>query len=230
MKDGNLISLDMILIDEKENLMHASVRKHLVSRFEDRDGRTYLSSDSVCKASIKNDDDDILDPSKFLNKLKFSGIPNHDIRFKEGLPIMLLRNLNQSEGICNGTRLIVTCLGKWSIRADIISGTNISKNVTIPRIIMAPNESRLPFKLNRRQLPVSPCFAMTINKSQGQTLKHVGLYLPNQAFTHGQVYVALSRASSREGLVVVNADQEMKEHTLIKNIVYREVFSNIIGK
>ena len=71
---------------------------------------------------------------------------------------------------------------------------------------------------------------MTINKSQGQTLKHVGLYLPNQAFTHGQVYVALSRASSREGLVVVNADQEMKEHTLIKNIVYREVFSNIIGR
>ncbi|KAH9703708.1 helitron like n domain-containing protein [Citrus sinensis] len=74
--------------------------------------------------------------------LKFNGIPNHDIRFKEGAPVMLLRNLNQIEGICNGKRLIVTCLGKWSIRGDIISRTNIGQNVTIPRIIMSPNESR----------------------------------------------------------------------------------------
>ncbi|KAK1352679.1 ATP-dependent DNA helicase [Heracleum sosnowskyi] len=80
------------------------------------EGRTYLSSDSVCKASIKTDDDDLLYPPEFLHTLQFSGIPNHDIKLKEGTPIMLLRNLNQSEGLCNGTRLIVTRLGKWSIR------------------------------------------------------------------------------------------------------------------
>ncbi|KDO69074.1 hypothetical protein CISIN_1g047352mg, partial [Citrus sinensis] len=92
--------------------------------------------------------------------------------------------LNQIEGLCNDTRLIVTRLGKWSIGGDIISGTNIGQNVTIPRIIMSPNESRWPFKLNRRQLPLAPCFAMTINKSQGQSLKYVGLYLPKQVFTN----------------------------------------------
>ncbi|KAK1368105.1 hypothetical protein POM88_034198 [Heracleum sosnowskyi] len=79
-------------------------------------GRSYLSSDSVCKASIKTDDDDLLYPPEFLHTLQFSGIPNHDIKLKEGTPIMLLRNLNQSEGLSNGTRLIVTPLGKWSIR------------------------------------------------------------------------------------------------------------------
>ncbi|XP_074363652.1 uncharacterized protein LOC141704304 [Apium graveolens] len=152
------------------------------------EGRTYLSSDSVCK---------------------------------EGTPIMLLRNLNQSTGLCNGTRLIVTRLGKWSIRGDIISGAKVGQNVTIPRIIMSPKESKWPFKLNRRQLPVAPCFAMTINKSQGQSLNRVGLYLSSQVFTHGQVYVALSRVTGIEGLIIVNADTEVKDQALIKNIVYK---------
>ncbi|XP_062103142.1 uncharacterized protein LOC133814163 [Humulus lupulus] len=190
------------------------------------EGRTYFSSDSICKASVKTNDEDLLYPAEFLHGLKFNGIPNHEMRLKEGAPVMLLRNLNQTEGLCNGTRLIIRHLGKWSIRGDIISGTNIGENVTIPRIIMSPNESRWPFKLNRRQLPLAPCFAMTINKSQGQSLKHVGLYLPKQVFTHGQLYVAVSRVTTREGLIILNADDEVGDPNLIKNIVYKEVFQN----
>ncbi|WOH12888.1 hypothetical protein DCAR_0832397 [Daucus carota subsp. sativus] len=192
------------------------------------EARTYLSSDGICKASFKTDQNDLLYPTEFLNNLKFSGVPNHNIQLKVGAPIMLLRNLNQGDGLCNGTRLIVTNLGKWSIRADIISGKNIGTNVTIPRIIMSPNESRWPFKLNRRQLPVTTCFAMTINKSQGQSLKHVGLFLHKQLFTHGQAYVAMSRVTTREGLTIINADDEVEDKTLIKNIVYREIFQTIL--
>ena len=136
---------------------------------------------------------------------------------------MLLRNLNQTEELCNGTRLMITHLGKWSVNANIISGKNIGTTVTIPRIIMSPNDSKWPFKLNRRQLPLATCYAMTINKSQGQTLQTVGLYLPKQVFTHGQLYLAASRITTREGLKIFNADEESEDHTHIKNIVYKEI-------
>ncbi|XP_059287761.1 uncharacterized protein LOC132041032 [Lycium ferocissimum] len=191
------------------------------------EGRTYFSSDNVCKASVNTNDEEILYPTEFLNNLRFLGIPNHDIHLKVGTPVMLLRNLNQTEGLCNGTRLIVTHLGMWSVTANIISGKNIGSRVTIPRIIMSPNESKWPFNLKRHQLPLAPCYAMTINKSQGQSLNQVGLYLPKQVFTHGQLYVAVSPATTRAGLTILNADDDMGDPAFIKNIVYKEVFQNV---
>ncbi|KAK4596705.1 hypothetical protein RGQ29_014654 [Quercus rubra] len=72
------------------------------------DEKTYLSADSICKASTNILDQDVMYPTEHLNSLKFPGIPNHKLRLKVGMPIMLLRNLNQSAGLCNGTRLLVT--------------------------------------------------------------------------------------------------------------------------
>ena len=68
---------------------------------------------------------------------------------------------------------------------------------------------------------------MTINKIQGQTLQRVGVNLPKQVFTYGQVYVAASRVTTREGLKILNADEDSEDHTHIKNIVYREIFQNV---
>ena len=140
---------------------------------------------------------------------------------------MLLRNLNQSAGLCNGTRLIITQLGDRVIEAGIITGINIGAKVFIPRISLSPSDTKWPFILRRRQFPITVCFAMTINKSQGQSLKNVGLFLPNTVFSHGQFYVAVSRVTSRSGLKVLIKNEDPNCNTTTKNIVYKEVFNNL---
>ncbi len=88
---------------------------------------------------------------------------------------MVLRNLNPAEGVCNGTRGIVKRMSPRVIEIELISEEHRGKRIFIPRIIHTPSQSQVPFKLERKQFPLKLCFAMTINKSQGQSVTHVGL-------------------------------------------------------
>ncbi|XP_050876272.1 uncharacterized protein LOC127079967 [Lathyrus oleraceus] len=88
--------------------------------------REYLSSDTVDIYDVNgNEAFDVL-TIKFINILTTSGLPNHQITLKIGTPIMLLRNIDQSEGLCNGTQLILTRLEKHVIEANIIYGYSIN--------------------------------------------------------------------------------------------------------
>jgi ATP-dependent DNA helicase PIF1 len=167
-------------VDEVNNVILESLSEEL---------HTYLSANSLTPTEegasvVARVSMDSLYPVEFLNILQFSSITNHELELKVGVPILLLHNLNQSIGLCNGTRLIVKRLGQRVIEAEIIIRNNVSKRVFIPRIIMCPSDINWPFVLRHHQFPVRVAFAITINKSQGQTLDNVGVYLSSPVYSH----------------------------------------------
>ncbi|GJS92890.1 DNA helicase [Tanacetum coccineum] len=127
----------------------------------------YLSYDEAVPYGNDGGETELLYPAEYLNSLNFLGFPPHRLELKVGAPIILLRNLNISGGLCNRTRLIVTQLLSKVIEARIITGTRISEIFFLPRIPLINRDLQLPFIFKRKQFPVkSPC-PMTFNtKSQ----------------------------------------------------------------
>ncbi|TXG73261.1 hypothetical protein EZV62_001840 [Acer yangbiense] len=184
-----------------DNLHH---QKRVTGRQGDE--RTYLSLDNIYKEDANFENEENTFSPNILNTFTASRLSNHKLNFKVRVPVMLLRNIDQSNDLCNGTRLLITKLGNHVIEAKILSGNNIGQIVLIPRMTMTPSSHTLPVKFKRRQFPLVRCFAMTINKSQWQNLSHVGIHLPRPVFSHGQLYVALSRVKSKQGLKILIID------------------------
>ena len=140
---------------------------------------------------------------------------------------MLLRNLDASQSHCNGTRYIVKSARKHGIEAIVATGTHKGKQLFIPRIVLTPSDNLFPVTMHRKQFPIRPAFSFTTNKSQGQTLKRVGIYLPKQKFCHGQLYVAMSRVGESEEVKFFGADKTSSfcenSNFLIDNVVYPEI-------
>jgi len=183
--------------------------------------RSYRSADAIPPGEVDNVS---LYPTEFLNTIDDATIPLHTLRLKIGCTVILLRNLNTTRGLCNGTRLRVDAFFPTMLQVKIVSqGSFYGDTHLLPRIALYPSQTRLPFRFKRLQFPVRLAFAMTINKAQGQTLDTVGFYLPKQLFAHGQLYVTLSRTRSGPAGIVFCDDGN--NNGFITNVVYTEVFT-----
>ena len=149
------------------------LNKQILSRFPG-DAATYFSADSI---KCEDEEEQDMYQLDFVHSLTPLGMPPHCLNLKNGAVVMLQRNLNPSSGLCNGTHLIVKRMLRSNVLdCKVISGKNASTRVFIPRTQFQQSDSNLPFTLTRRQFPLRLVFCMTINKSQGQTLKRVGVY------------------------------------------------------
>jgi ATP-dependent DNA helicase PIF1 len=173
--------------------------------------------------SLLDDAESAIYPVEFLNSLNISGLPPHKLTLKVNQPIILLRNTDPYNGLCNGTRLICRKFYENLIEAEILIGNFAGKIVFISKLPITLSETNLPINFKRLQFPIRPAFAMTINKSQGQTLDFVGLWLKNSVFSHGQLYVAMSRVTAEKNLKVVLNKSGNKYVT--RNVIFKSVFS-----
>ena len=84
-----------------------------------------------------------------------------------------------------------------------------------------------------RAFEVQAAFAMTFNRSQGQSLHHCGMVLPSSVWTHGQIYVGLSRSGNPDNIAIWTNQDEFRALGLgtdgekyMTNVVYREIFTS----
>ena len=187
----------------------------------------YLSADKA-----HEEDEAIADATvgvEILNKQTPTGMPLHKLRLKVGSVVMCVRNINPAQGLSNGTRLLVLNCQPQVIVCEILDGTFAGNQCFLGRVDIDSDKSegRTAIRFVRRQFPVRLAYALTIDKSQGQTFDRVGIYLERPVFAHGQLYVAISRARGFPHIRVQVIAGEMQGKadrlTFTENVVYPEL-------
>ena len=172
---------------------------------------TYSSIDST-----DEEENSVRFPVEFLNSIQDNGLPPHQLKLKMNTPVILIIDLDPPK-LCNGTRIKITALKINTVEGEILTGPFKNELVIIPRIPLTSHDA--PVKFNRLQFPIKLCYALTINKGQGQGFQKVGIYLKDQCFSHGQLYVAMSRVMSVENLFICS------DNNIVQNIVYKEILN-----
>ncbi len=187
----------------------------------------FHSADCVIGENEEPIEDDNGIPPEVLRSLDASNFPSGELHLKIGCPIILLCNLSPTIGLCNCTQLVIVRVLMRVLEAKITGGEHDGDVVFIPRISLNSQGSSgdLPYKIRCRQFPVKLTFTLSINKAQGQSVKWVGVDLRSPVFSHGQLYVTLSRVTRRSNIRILNPNSPANFQ--IMNVMYPEVLGSL---
>ena len=159
--------------------------------------------------------------AEFLNMQNHPGVPPHSLHLVEGALYELVRNFSPKDRLMNHTPVVLKKVHAHHILVQTMTG----QSFPIPRIVFRFPIANGTTTMSRRQYPLRPAYATSVHGVQGSTLILGGLDLRHMPFTHGQLYVALSRLPSR-GSIRILADPSYVEHAttpVAKNIVWPEL-------
>ena len=184
-----------------------------------------LSADILTECDDENGHIRRMLTTEFLNSLNRPGVPPHDLKLAVGDICIVMRNLNKKDGLTNNRRVAILAIQPFCVKVQTIGAH--PKVFALPRIRF---KFRLPhgsFEVMRTQFPLRLAYCMTYNKSQGQELQAVLVDLRRPPFTHGHLYVALSRVRHRDGIAAFVMDEDLEEATtpFTLNIVYPELLA-----
>jgi len=210
--------LDRTILTPRNVQVH-EINTSILEAIQPQEKITYISADSITDREY-----DYIQP-EVLHSLNPARFPLHKLELKNGAPLMLLRNLDPIHGLYNGTRLRLIRSTPRILECRVLKEGGNGEVVLIPRIALDSGLEDSPVPFRRLQFPVHLAYAMTINKSQGQSVRNVGIDLRTSVFSHGQLYVALSRCTHPRRIKVLFKNEQ--EDTKTTNVVWPEVFVNL---
>jgi ATP-dependent DNA helicase PIF1 len=146
---------------------------------------------------------DWADSDHLLKRIDKDCIAQKELTLKVGAQVMLLKNIDQSEGLVNGSigELVDIVNGQFRTKVPVVRFANgITREIETQEWQIIRNRDVLA---SRRQIPLRLAYAMSIHKSQGMTIDKVRVHLA-KCFADGQAYVAMSRARSLPGLFIAD--------------------------
>ena len=158
--------------------------------------------------------------TEFLKQLNPSGFPPSHLMLAVGTSVMLIRNIAPDGGHVNGSRYTVKAIHRKVLTLE----TPNKELFFLPRIKFI-TDNDYPFSFIRKQFPIKVCYAVTSNKSQGQTMEKAGIYMPGDFFSHGQLYVAMSRVGNPSNIKILPEQGKFAGFPGVygDNVVYTEV-------
>ena len=158
-----------------------------------------------------------------IHSVHIPGIPPHELQLKVGIMVMFIRNLSFNINAIKGGKGVIT-----AIYLNLIEVRLFRKGIQ-PHIAFEGQVSKNIISFHRHQYPLRIAYAMTVNKSQGQPLHTLGLDLRDYPFSHGQLYVALSRAQGSQHMRCLVEPQRILDNIpYVANIVFSALLSPII--